>query len=245
MQILESHLLKRFPEVVFGLSTKNGVNNNSPFHFNLSLTVGDDPDAVWKNREVFFNELGLTSSQIAIQRQIHSDIVTLVEKPGLIGESDAMITDKFNVGLAVSTADCVPIFLYDHAQKVVAGIHSGWRGTQQQILRKTLVALKENFGSEGKDIYVYIGPSICQKNYEVGKEVAEQFDKKYLTMLNGKLCLNVIHANYDMVCNFGIPEDQIEASQFCSYEEKELLHSYRRDGKNSGRSLGVIAMKEK
>jgi len=76
MRIIESQLFKRFPEIIFGLSTKIGLNHNSPFHFNLSLTVGDDPEIVRKNREAFFNELGFTTSQIAIQKQIHSDIIT-------------------------------------------------------------------------------------------------------------------------------------------------------------------------
>jgi YfiH family protein len=244
MQIIESQLFKRFPEIIFGLSTKIGLNNNSPFHFNLSLTVGDDPETVQKNRESFFNVLGLTTEQIAIQKQIHSDIITIVEKPGLKGESDGMITTKMNVGLAVSTADCVPIFIYDHVKKVIAGIHSGWSGTQKKILRKALNILREEFGSNPEYLNVFVGPSICQRNYEVGEEVAEQFDQKYLMKINGKIFLNVIQANLDMIYDFGIPKDRVEVSQLCSYEENELLHSYRRDGKLSGRSLGVIAIKE-
>jgi YfiH family protein len=244
MRIIESQLFKCFPEIVFGLSTKNGLNNDSLFQFNLSLTVGDDPEIVRKNREAFFNELGFTTSQIAIQKQIHSDIITIVENPGLIGESDGMITYKINIGLAVSTADCVPIFVYDKNKKVIAGIHSGWRGTQKQIVRKALVILVEKFNSVPQDLIVYIGPSVCQRNYEVGEEVAEQFEQKYSMTINGKIYLDVVQANLDMIYDFGIPIDQIEVSQLCSYEEKELLHSFRRDGKLSGRSLGVIVMRE-
>ena len=244
MQIIESQLFKQFPEIIFGLSTRNGLNNNSPFHFNLSLTVGDDPKNVLKNREVFFNELGLTTSQIAIQKQIHSEIITIVEKPGLIGESDGMITHKINIGLAVSTADCVPVFIYDKNKNVIAGIHSGWRGTQKKFLRKALVILREKFDSNPEDLNVFVGPSICQTNYEVGEEVAEQFHEKYFMKINGKIYLNVVQANLDMIYDFGVPKDQIEVSNLCSFDEKELLHSYRRDGKFSGRSLGVIAMKE-
>lgn len=244
MQIIESQLLKQFPEIIFGLSTKIGPNHDSPFNFNLSLTVGDNPDNVFKNREAFYNELRLTTSQIAIQRQIHSEIITLVEKPGVIGESDGMITKMKNIGLAVSTADCVPIFIYDKDKQVIAGIHSGWRGTQKQILRKALETLKEKFNSVPADLYLYVGPSISQRNYEVGAEVADQFDKKYSSKSDGKIYLDVVQANLDMIYDFGIPKNQIEVSNLCSYEEKELLHSFRRDGKISGRSLGVMAMKE-
>ena len=244
MQIIKSQLFQNLPEIIFGLSTKIGMKRTLPFYFNLSLTVGDDPNIVNENREAFFKELGLTTKQIAIQKQIHSDIITIVEKPGLIGESDALITSKPNIGLAVSTADCVPIFVYDRANKIIAGIHSGWRGTQKQILEKTLSVLSEKFNSKPENLFVYIGPSISQNKYEVGADVASQFNGKYSKEINGKIFLDVMRVNLDMIYDFGIPKDKIEVSPLCSFEEKELLHSYRRDGKLSGRSLGVIAMKE-
>ena len=243
MQIIKSRLFQEFPEIVLGISTKIGKYTASPFHFNLSFTVGDDPEIVWKNREMFFSELGLSSEQIAVQKQIHSDIITIVDRAGLVGESDGLITTKQNLGLAVSTADCVPIFIYDGEKKVIAGIHSGWSGTQKQILRKALNILVEKFGSNPEDMNVFVGPSICQKNYEVGDEVAAQFNQKYSMKKDGKIYLDLRQANIDLIYEFGIPEFQVEVSTLCSYEEKELLHSYRRDGKLSGRSLGVIAMK--
>ena len=113
MQIIKSSLFQKFPEIIFGLSTKTGLNRTEPFYFNMSLTVGDDPETVRENREAFYNELGLTTERIAIQKQIHSDIVTIVGESGLIGESDAMITAQKGIGLAISTADCTPIFIYD------------------------------------------------------------------------------------------------------------------------------------
>lgn len=244
MQIIKSALLQNFQEIIFGLSTKIGMKRALPFYFNLSLTVGDDPNIVNENREAFFNELGLTTEQIAIQKQIHSDIITIVGKPGLIGESDALITSKPNIGLAVSTADCVPIFVYDRANKIIAGIHSGWRGTQKQILQKTLSVLSEKFNSKPENLFVYIGPSISQNKYEVGADVASQFNGKYSKEINGKIFLDVLRANLDMIYDFGIPKSKVEISLLCSFGEKELLHSYRRDGKLSGRSLGVIAIKE-
>jgi copper oxidase (laccase) domain-containing protein len=68
--------LQNFQEITFGLSTKIGMKRALPFYFNLSLTVGDNPDIVNENREAFFNKLGLKTEQIAIQKQIHSDIIT-------------------------------------------------------------------------------------------------------------------------------------------------------------------------
>ena len=179
MEIITSRIFQNYPEIIFGLSTKSGAETISPFGFNLSLTVGDDPDLVLANREIFFNELGLTSGNVAFQKQVHSEIVTIVDNAGMIGESDAMITSRIGIGLAVSTADCVPVFVYDRINRVIAGIHSGWRGTQKKIVLKTLECMRNRFNSNPADLVIFVGPSISQKNYEVGSEVALLFDRKY------------------------------------------------------------------
>jgi len=243
MKIIKSKSFESLPNIGFGFSPKLAYERTAPFYFNLSLTVGDDEKIVKENRELFFNELGLTTSQIAFQKQIHSDIITIVDCPGIVGESDALITTKTNIGLAISAADCTPIFIFDSTKQIVAGIHSGWRGTQKQIVLKTLLKLQNEFGSLTNDLFVYVGPSISQKHYEVGSEVAELFKPEYVSNHNGKKYLDVLSANVDMIEEFGVPINQIEISPYCSYIEKNLLHSYRRDGKTSGRHLGVIFLK--
>jgi polyphenol oxidase len=243
MHIIKSSLFEKYHNLIFGFSTKIGLNRTSPFDFNMSYTVGDNPDKVKINREAFFNELGTTTSQVALQKQIHSDIISIIDKPGLIGESDAMITTLPNIGLAISSADCVPIFIYDKKNKLIAAVHSGWRGTKNQILKKTIESLFNRFNSKPENLIIYIGPSISQENYEVGEDVAKQFDEKYLMILEDKIFLDVQKANIDMLWNAGINEVQIERSSLCSFREKDLLHSYRRDGRNSGRALGLLVIK--
>ena len=100
-----------------------------------------------------------------------------------------------------------------------------------------------NFNCQSQNMFVYVGPSIHQKNYEVGEEVAIKFESKYLLKIDNKIYLNVLRANVDQIKKFEIPDEQIEISPLCSFEEKNLLHSYRRDGIKSGRSLGIIAIK--
>ena len=244
MEILYSSVFKNFPELIFGFSTKIGLNRKAPFYFNMSFSVGDKTENVIENRVAFFTSIGLNPEQIAYQKQIHSDIIKFVEKPGNVGESDALITKYSNIGLAVSTADCTPIFIYDKENKVIAAVHSGWRGTQKRILKKTLSNLSHHFNSKAENIFAFIGPSISQKNYEIGKDVAVLFDQKYLNFENEKIYLDVSGANVDMLLGFGIPKEQIEVSGLCTFAEKDLLHSYRRDGNISGRAFGVIALKD-
>ncbi len=246
MLIIRSNLLAEYANISFGLSTKVGNKKKSPYFFNMSKSVGDDEKHVEENRKLFFSKLGLTLENVVIQKQIHSDIINIIEKPEENLEGDALITNKSNIGLAISTADCNNIYIYDKSKKIISAIHSGWRGTEKKIVAKTLQKLKDEFNSQPNDLIVYVGPAISQANYEVGGEVATKFDKKYYKQSEenkDKFLLDLKLANYDMLIDFGIPQNNIQLSSICSYNQKEL-HSYRRDKENSGRALGIIVMNE-
>lgn len=244
MYILKPYIFNSYPEIIFGFSTKISSDAKPPYYFNLSYSVGDEKNIVDKNRKEFFEEIGLSVEKVGYQRQIHSDIVQVIGCGGDNGASDAMITKEKNLGIAIAVADCTPIFLYDIKNKVVAAVHSGWQGTEQKILLKTLLILQKDYSSKPENMIAYIGPSISQSNYEVGKEFAEKFDKAYLKHRGDKFLLDVSGINYQMLLDFGIPKNQIQKSELCTYEFDTLLHSYRKDGNFSGRSLGVIAIKE-
>ena len=244
MYILKPYIFNNYPEILFGFSTKISSDSKSLYYFNLSYSVGDEKNLVDKNRKEFFEAIGLTIETVGYQRQIHSDIVQSIECGGDNGASDALITSKKNLGLAIAVADCTPIFIYDKKNKVISAVHSGWQGTENTILLKTLIKLQKEFSSKPGNMIVYIGPSISQINYEVGKEVAEKFDQTFVKPKGDKYLLDVSGINYQILLDFGVPQNQIQKSKLCSYEFSTLLHSYRRDGNSSGRSLGVIAIKE-
>jgi len=243
MYILKPYIFNNYPEIIFGFSTMMSSDSKSPYYFNLSYSVGDDKNLVDKRRKDFFEEIGLSLESVGFQRQIHSDIIQAIGCSGDNGASDALITSKINLGLAITVADCTPIFIYDNKNKVIAAVHSGWQGTEFKILLKTLVKLQKEFSSNPENMIVYIGPSISQVNYEVGKEVAEKFDLNFFKTKGEKYLLDVSGINYQILLDFGVPKNQIQKSELCSYEFSTLLHSYRRDGNLSGRSLGVIAIK--
>jgi len=175
---------------------------------------------------------------------VHGDTVHIVTEPGYQGESDAIITRQTGIGLAVSSADCCTIFLYDAQNRIIAGVHSGWRSTDKKILKKVIGTLTTDFSTDTNNLYAFIGPAISQKNYEIGEEVAVQFDKKYLLPKGNKYLLDVTGVNKDILLSSGVPESNILVSELCSYDEAELLHSYRREGTHSGRAYGVIAMRK-
>jgi len=244
MLIIKPFIFKRFPEIIFGFSTKIGPDAKQPYYFNLSYSVGDEKEIVDSNRKLFFKELGLNEKMVSYQKQVHEDKINTVNSSGSCGESDALITTAKNLGLAISSADCPAIFIYDQMQKLIAAVHSGWKGTEKKILRKTIQKLKNDFNSVPANLICYIGPSISQKNYEVGEEVASKFENEFVSINENKFDLNLSGANYKMLVDEGVRKDNIQVSGLCSYEYENLLHSYRREGVKSGRALGVIAMKE-
>ena len=243
MLVINPYIFKRFPEIIFGFSTKIGMNRKEPYFFNMSYSVGDEKEIINENRRAFSKSIGIDYNSIAYQKQVHSDIAAIVEKSGVCRESDAIITKKKNLGLAISTADCCGIFIYDPVQSLIAAVHSGWRGTEKRILLKVLKKLSAEFKSQPDDLICYLAPSISQQNYEVGKDVAELFEAKYLKSINNKFFLNIPEINKDILLNFGVRKNNIQVSRLCSYEYSSILHSYRRDGKYSGRAWGIIAMK--
>ncbi len=243
VKIIYSRLLQKFPEIIFGFSTKAGGVSDEPYGMNLSVSVGDDPENVKHNRKLFFDTLGIREEEVTFQKQTHSTIVNYSENPGHYSISDAIYTDKENNFLAVSVADCIPVFLYDPINKIVAGIHSGWKGTSGKILTKTILELQKRTGSDTTELIAYIGPGISQESYEVGDEVADFFDEDVKIKRGDKYFIDLKKDNYNQLLKLGVSKDNIEISEHCSFKETELLHSYRRDGSISGRMLGIIGMR--
>lgn len=244
-KIIYSELFKKHKDLIFGFSTKPGGVSPEPYCMNLGMSVGDDAFNVEKNREIFFSELGIKKEEVTFQKQIHSTIINYTSHSQYFDGCDAIYTDKANNFLAVSVADCIPIFLYEPEKKIVAGIHSGWKGTHGKILTATINELKNKYSVDCSKLTAYIGPGISQDRYEVGEEVGKLFDKEFRYGKNGKYYPDLKKDNYNQLIESGLKKENIEVSELCTFTEKELLHSYRRDGEKSGRMLGVIGFRNK
>jgi polyphenol oxidase len=244
MLVIRPKIFEQFKEISCGISPGSTAESNAPYYFNLSFSVGDDPEQVKLNRKQFFQIFGLKYENVAFQNQIHTDNISLVSQGESCGSSDAMITSEKNLGLAVSTADCIPLFLYDPVEKIIAAVHSGWRSTALNISAKTVKRMSAEFNCRPENLFAYIGPSICANCYEVGKEFDKIFDSKYLTPSGDKYNLDLPLRNYDLLIESGVPHQQIEISDLCTFQRSDILHSYRRDGQVSGRAMGLIVMKD-
>ncbi len=224
------------------LSTRIGGPAGSPFGMNLSFNVGDDQANVRASRELFFKELGIKEEELAIPRQIHSSTVLRADLPGTYPECDGLVTDRTRVFLSVSTADCIPLFIYEKQKKVIAAIHSGWRGTVAAIAVEGVRKLIEEYGADPLAMSAYVGPAASVCCYEVSQEVASQFDRRFVSESAGKVHVDLKGAVLHQLLTVGIPSTVIDVNPLCTISESSLFHSFRRDGAKSGRMMGVIGL---
>ncbi len=229
-----------------GVSTRIGGVSPEPLGMNLSMSVGDDPRNVDENRKRFCAAAGVRVESLVFQGQVHGDAIHRVFSPGRIPSCDALVTDIEGLFLAVSIADCVPILLADPVKRVVAGVHSGWRGSVRRILSMTVDRLQNEFDVRPHDLVAYIGPSASVCCYEVGEDVAAQFEKSFVKRSDGlKPRLDLKEVNRSLLRSSGVRDENIEVSRHCTICNPELFHSYRRDKERSGRMLAVIGITER
>jgi YfiH family protein len=214
-----------------------------PFDLNLSYNVGDDSNNIDRNRRVFFDTLGISESACLFPSQEHSVNVVIATNPGHVDHCDSVITVEKDLFIAISVADCVPVLVYNSKLHIVAGIHAGWRGTVKKIVKKTIEKMIDLYHCRMEDIYAFIGPSAGVCCYEVGKDVARHFSPVYSSAVgNGKWKVDLKMENYHQLTGIGVPEKNIEVHPDCTICCSSLYHSFRRDGKQSGRMLACIGM---
>ncbi len=247
--------------MVHGFSTRlGGVSRGIYSSMNLSFTRGDEEDCVRENYNRIAAAMGFRAEDIVTSDQTHtSNVRKVTEKDRGKGitvlrdytDIDGMITDIPGLVLATFYADCVPLYFADPVHHAIGLSHSGWRGTVRKIGAVTIKKMSEEYGSNPEDIKVAIGPSICQKCYEVSGDVIEEFknvferkhwEKLFYVKENGKYQLNLWEANRIIFMESGILKQNISMPNICTCCNPEILFSHRASrGKrgNLGAFLGI------
>lgn len=169
-------------------------------------------------------------------------------------DTDALTTNKKDKILALTFADCTPIYLFDKNKKVIANIHSGWKGTVKKISKKSVEFMKEKYNSNPKDIICVIGPTIRKCHFEVKQDVRDIFYNEFKYMQNiddiikyneqtKTYFIDTVAINKNLLQEEGIPEENIIDSKVCTYCNSNLIHSYRKEGEKSGRNTALICLK--
>lgn len=229
-------------EIISGVTKKNisGIWN---LGFTISAAIIADPYTVLANRRELAMTIGVASYNMRFQKQIHSDIVRIVgSNSESIVESDAMITNEIGLVLNISIADCAGILLYDKINRVIAAVHSGWRGTSLNITNRTIMMMQNNFSTEPKSLLAYISPCAGGDKYEVGEEVAKLFPNSIKDIGNDKFLFDNRLEIKSQLLRSGLKVENIEVSSICTIVNHDF-HSYRRDGAKSGRMSAFIGMK--
>ena len=193
--------------------------------------------------------LGLRLEDLALPRQVHSDNICWMKKPGRPEQTDAVITDQPGLCVCVKTADCIPLLLYDTKKHLVAAVHAGWRGTVARIVSKTI---KQMQPVSPDDIHAIIGPGISLEWFEVGDEVYEAFKtegfpmdriaKRYTSQDGGKEAwhIDLWEANRWLLEEQGVTDIFVEGT--CTRTSPDF-YSARRETINTGRNYNGIFIK--
>ena len=154
---------------------------------------------------------------------------------------DALWSDAKHTALGSKVADCLPVTMVDPTHSVIANVHSGWRGAVQQITAGTIDTIASSTAFEAASAHAYLGPSIRVCCFEVGEEVAEKFDARYVDRSYDKPHVDLVAFTTDILRARGFAAGRISDSELCTRCDGSLFHSYRRDGKGGGRNLAVVA----
>ena len=191
-----------------------------------------------------FDDLKSASAQIEIghrvayARQVHSRTVIVVDSAGLAGEGDGLITDNREVVVAIQVADCIPIFVAEKGGEARGLVHAGWRGSTANIAGKGIESMVSQLGADATSLRCLLGPSIQSCCYEIGEDVAEKFQSRYLTECGGnRYTLDLHSANLDQLIDAGVKGENISFDRRCTSCSGSGLHSFRRDGEKAGRNI--------
>lgn len=227
--------------------------NTGDGEFTLSLSSTPDKEKVRRHRSELAAAIGIGEQSLFFPSQVHGTRIVHVSAritKDQLQETDALITAEPGLCLAVMSADCVPVLLFDSRNHAVAAIHSGWRGTVARIVGQTLLEMQNVFGTEGKDIVAGIGPSVSQDSYEVGEEVIAEVNRSFgashdllqTTQHSNKARLDLWQANRIQLLEFGVPEANIEISDLCTVLHNHHFFSARKG--DSGRfAAGIMLVK--
>ena len=252
--MLQSAALK-LPGIRHGFFTRaGGVSQGVYESLNGGVGSHDAADSVTENRARMAAALGVPPERLLTPYQIHSPNVVVAETPWTREQrprADALVTRVPALAIAVSTADCGPLLLADAQAGVVGATHAGWRGAFAGVIEATVAAM-EKLGATRARIAAALGPTIRQRNYEVGPDLIARFveadpaNARFFTPSPRQS-----HARFDLA---GYIAARVRAAgvghfedlDLCTYAEPDRFFSYRRATHRGeadyGRHINAIAL---
>ena len=257
-EYLQFKKLEKYNDILAHAYSVGIEKNYRTFKANREQLSKEDYEKNINNYKNLCTQIGLDYSNLIKANQAHTDNIICInntEKNSTIDTinlSDGLITNKSKLILATTNADCILLLFFDPVKKVIANVHSGWKGTLQKISQKTVNKMSKIYGCNPKDIIVCMCPSIRKCHFEVEKDVKDMFYDQFNNLENinsfiikkdDKWLIDTILINKIILKQAGILEQNIEDSGICSVCNKEIIHSYRAEGDGYGLATAVIALK--
>jgi YfiH family protein len=251
--LIKSKKLKKIKNLKHGFFNSIGGHSKNIYK---SLNCGpgslDNKINVKKNLQIVRKKISNKAKNIFFLHQIHSNKFIFIDKKynnKNKPKADAIITDQINLPIAVLTADCAPILIYDDKIKMIAAIHAGWKGAFKGIINKVIKFMIKK-GCDLENITAVIGPSISQKNYEVKQDFKRKFIKKdkknYIFFKNKKNRLYFDLTSYIYSSLKKIKITNIDVLNIDTFDIKNKFFSARRALKlkhnDYGRNISIIML---
>lgn len=234
----------------FSTTRQGGCSTGNYAAFNINGYCGDDEVHIAANKVALCGLLGIDSNRLVMPHQVHDCVVRRIDGPqqGVIEGVDAVMTDVPQLCIGVSTADCIPVLLYESTHRAVSAVHAGWRGTVLRIVQKAVEAMHDTYGTAPADLQAVIGPGISLDSFEVGDEVYDQFlsagfDMQPISRREAKWHIDLPMCNRLQLMEAGVPADHIQMTNICTYQQYDRYFSARRLGIQSGRIYTGILIK--
>ena len=242
----------------FSSTRHGGYSTGSYTEFNINCYCGDSEENILKNREALCQMLGISDDCLIMPHQVHETRVAkidetflslnTVERQKAMEGFDALMTNLKGVCIGVSTADCIPVLLYDEAHHAVCAVHAGWRGTVKRIVEKAVEAMIDAYGTQPQQLVAQIGPGIHLDSFEVGDEVYDAFrqagfDMSTISVKKEKWHINLPECNRQQLIASDLQPQHINVSPVCTFLQANDYFSARRLGINSGRIFTGIILK--
>jgi len=229
-----------------------GHSKNIYKSLNCGTGSKDNKKNIKKNLQIVRKKISKTAKNIFLVHQIHSNKFIFIDKKYNNKDkpkADAIITNRKNFPIAVLTADCAPILVYDDNMKMIAAIHAGWKGAFKGIITKVIKFMIKK-GCKKENITVSIGPSISQKNYEVKDDFKRKFiqkdEKNYIFFKKKKNKLYFDLTKYIYASLKTIKVKNIDILKIDTFDKKNKFFSARRALKlkhdDYGRNISIIML---
>lgn len=242
--VLRPDRLNQLTGITAGFSTRHGGASAPPYaSFNLGLHTEDDAEAVRANRTQLAAAFGTTPDRLATAGQVHGTTVCTADGPGHVPDCDGLVTTTPDLLLCISAADCAAVLLADAEARVIGACHAGWRGAAGGIVATTIEQMAD-LGAQLLRVHAYVSPCISGDCFEVGPEVAAQFDDAVVLHPPGqsKPHVDLKASIVRRLVAAGVPASHVEVSPHCTMSETDLFFSHRGENGTTGRMMGCIGL---